>query len=697
MQYKAGKIGMHILAVLVARCQLLGMYPFVVPFFMAAYLQEKSSVSLFVALMFGILTKADGVAALRYGLVLVMLLLMLGKTDRKKIFSNNWQMALASGTCLWAVSMPYQYLVTKRDISLIYTFLEGVIVVCFVLVFEQGIVAARVGLQRMFNSNKRFVGVFALLLVALFGCPLVEQPVNLLFICCGILLLYCTCRFESSIGLAVGSVTGLVLAVQLNSVSYLAVMIILAGIVVVLRELGKVGISMSFLAGILLLGFLYARQLLSAEILCSTLIILLLFGLTPVKWLKQTVQVQDSMTRRSQDILVQEATRSRIQNFGQAFLMMEKMLSAHETKQTESIPNGLSNMYISGDGISLLNAMESQSNRLQEMRKNFIHQLGQIGQIITTFQGELVIQSAKVDCFEGRMAECLGRMGIVVTKTVPLKDKDGRLEVYLSCYTRKNVVSGKMLAEKVSRVSGKQMVCVNRSEDVVSRQESCFSFIEEGKYMLTTGIVQKNRKGEELCGDNFSVSKLDSQKAILMLSDGMGSGECAYGKSEELLSLLEQLLLAGFCKELAIELVNSFISFLSDGNTSSTLDFAIIDFYSGEAGFIKLGASTTFIKRGRKVECICSTSLPVGILEEVEFDTCERKLYHGDMVIMVSDGVMDSILFENKEEYLADRIASMETKNAQVLAEQLMKDVERMQRGNMRDDSTILVAGVWER
>ena len=58
---------------------------------------------------------------------------------------------------------------------------------------------------------------------------------------------------------------------------------------------------------------------------------------------------------------------------------------------------------------------------------------------------------------------------------------------------------------------------------------------------------------------------------------------------------------------------------------------------------------------------------------------------------------MDSILFENKEEYLADRIASMETKNAQVLAEQLMKDVERMQRGNMRDDSTILVAGVWER
>ena len=209
--------------------------------------------------------------------------------------------------------------------------------------------------------------------------------------------------------------------------------------------------------------------------------------------------------------------------------------------------------------------------------------------------------------------------------------------------------------------------------------------------------MRRERKGEELCGDNFSVTKLDTQKAVLMLSDGMGSGEAAFIKSEQIVDLLEQLLTAGFCRELAIELLNSFISFMTDGKLSTTLDLTMIDFYTGTADFIKLGASTTFIKRGHRVECIRSTSLPVGVLEQVEFDTCKRLLYHGDIVVMVSDGVLDGIMFENKEEYLADLIAGMETSNVQTMAEQIMEDVEAMQRGGLKDDSTVLAVGIWER
>ncbi len=123
----------------------------------------------------------------------------------------------------------------------------------------------------------------------------------------------------------------------------------------------------------------------------------------------------------------------------------------------------------------------------------------------------------------------------------------------------------------------------------------------------------------------------------------------------------------------------------------------MIDLYSGMADFIKLGASTTFIKRKDRVECIRSTSLPVGVLEQVEFDTCARRLYHGDIIIMISDGVLDGIIFENKETYLADLIASVKTNNVQLMAECIMKEIETMQRGSLRDDSTILVTGIWER
>ncbi len=698
MQYKIERMGIHILAFLVARCQMFGMYPFVVPFFMAAYLQDRSSVSLFAAVMLGIFSRFGATALLKYAMILLFLLGLLQNTDRKKIFENNYQIAAASGCILWAVSMPYQYLITGEDSSLLYSLLEGVIASCFVLVFEQGFASFRAGTSRMFASNERFVGVFALMVAALFGCPEVQTPIQLLFVLCGYLLLYNTCRFDSSVGIATGSITGLVLAFRMGNVSYLAVMIMLASIIVILRELGKAGLMLSFLAGILLLGILYEESLLRTEMLVSVLVILTLFLLTPKKWLRRTSQIKEESTRFSQDILIQEATKDRIHNFGQAFLAMEKMLALHEKERQEMIPNGLSNMYLSGDGISLLNAVESQSSRLSEMRKNFIRQLGQIGEVIVNFQAELLEQSVKVELFEGRITERLGRMGVTVTKAVPVKDKEERVQVYVSCYLGSDrVVTGKMLAKGIGPVLGKNMVCINRGEDVVGKEEGTFYFMEESRYMLTTGIVQRNRKGEELCGDNFSVTRLDNGKAVLMLCDGMGSGENAYIKSEQIVDLLEQLLTAGFCRELAIELLNSFISFLADGSMSSTLDLTMIDFYTGTTDFIKLGASTTFIKRKGQVECIRSTSLPVGVLEQIEFDTCARKLYHGDIIIMVSDGVLDGIIFENKETYLADLIASIETNNAQLIAEIIMEDIETMQRGGMRDDSTILVAGVWQR
>ena len=56
-----------------------------------------------------------------------------------------------------------------------------------------------------------------------------------------------------------------------------------------------------------------------------------------------------------------------------------------------------------------------------------------------------------------------------------------------------------------------------------------------------------------------------------------------------------------------------------------------------------LGAACTYIKRGNWVECIKSTSLPMGVLEEVDMETITKKLYDGDFVIMVSDGIVDAL------------------------------------------------------
>lgn len=695
MWYQIERMGIHMAAFFVAGCRLFSMYPFVVPFFMAAYLQGQSSISMFAVLMLGLLFRAGYVQVIRYASVLLFLLVMLRGTDREEVFENNIQIAFAAGMVLLAVSMPFQYVVTGEDKSVVFALLEGIITGCMVLVFEQGMAAFRAGTGRMFATNERFIGVFAIIAVSMAGCPVWKTPFLLPFAVGSYVLLYFAGRFDSSVGLAAGSVTGLILSFQTGEVSYLAVMIVLACMIVFLKGIGKPGLLLGYVAGVVLLGILYEKSLAEPNALIAALFAAAAFLLTPLPG-RRTADRRQAVD--SPEVLVQKVVGSRIKDFGQAFLAMEKMLAVHEDERGQTNLGGLSNIYLSGDGISLLNVVESESSRLSEMRKNFIRQLGQIGAVITSFQEEIDDQAVNMDYFESRVVERAAKMGMYVTKAMPVKGENHRIQVYVSGYAEENcTVTGGQLAEMLGRIIGRSFVCVGRSGDVVPRQASLFHFVEEGRYMLTTGIKRRERQGEQLCGDNFSITKLDTQKAVLMLSDGMGSGEAAYVKSEQIVDLLEQLLTAGFCRELAIELLNSFISFLSDGRVSSTLDLAMIDFYTGTADFIKLGASTTFIKRGKKVECIRSTSLPVGVLEQVEFDTCKRLLYHGDILVMVSDGVLDGILFENKEEYLADLLADMDTNNAQVMAERIMAEVESMQRGGLKDDSTVLVAGVWER
>ena len=696
MGYHMKKLGIHVLAFFVARCQVLGMYPFVVPFFVASYIDKQSSLSLYLVMMLGILSRRAYMPCLKYFLVIGSLLLILRFTDRKKLFSTNYMIALAAGVLLWSVGMPVEYLLTHDTYSILYSLLEGIIAACGTFVLEQGLVAFCVGTGRRFATNERFIGFFCLISMFLYGLPTIYEPVHILFIVSSYLLMCYAYRFESSIGMSMGGIVGLTMAFQTGEVLWLAVMLLLSGLIIILRELGKIGVMSGFFSGYLLLGFLYQHMLLEKNILISAILVVFAFFFTPEKFLCKVIRDREVNTLSSQDVLAQEVTRRRLENFGHAFVEMEKMLLLHENEIT--IPDDLSNVYLSGDGISLLNAVESQSNRLTEIRRSFVRQLGQIGETIAGFSGELSETTLLHEQFESRITESLYRYGVTVSKAMLVKDKNGRLEAYVHCcLERKGLVTGETIAGLVSRILEKDMICVRGCEETLRTRESTFVFLEKGKYMLTTGIVRKNRLGETACGDNFSVSKINEQTAVLMLSDGMGSGEPANIKSEQVVELLEQLLSAGFRRELAIWLLNSFISFLSNGNVSSTLDLTMVDLCDGMTDFVKLGASSTFIKRKNRVECIHSTSLPVGVLEQVEFDTCGRKLYHGDVIIMISDGILDGIIFENKETYLMELIASLDTNNAQVMAQEIIDDITRMNRGQLKDDSTVLVAVLWER
>ncbi len=183
----------------------------------------------------------------------------------------------------------------------------------------------------------------------------------------------------------------------------------------------------------------------------------------------------------------------------------------------------------------------------------------------------------------------------------------------------------------------------------------------------------------------------------MMLSDGMGSGSEAFEESETVIELLEQFLEAGFREEPAIKLINSVLVLRTENSMSSTVDLCVVNLCAGTCEFVKVGAATTFIKRDHFVESISSNSMPAGILNQVDYDSKSKKLYDGDYVIMVSDGVIDCVEDEDKEGYFIDFIKNIPFKSPQEIANAILSAALEKHGYVPADDMTVLVTGIWKK
>ncbi len=141
-------------------------------------------------------------------------------------------------------------------------------------------------------------------------------------------------------------------------------------------------------------------------------------------------------------------------------------------------------------------------------------------------------------------------------------------------------------------------------------------------------------------------------------------------------------------------ILNSALIVRSDAQIFSTIDIASLDLYTGVCEFLKVGASTTFIRRENWVETISSTSLPAGVFHKLDPDCTGRKLYNGDMVIMVTDGVLDALPAAHQESLMKDIIMEHDTGNPSELASYILGRVRQYREKEPSDDMTVLVMGL---
>ena len=150
---------------------------------------------------------------------------------------------------------------------------------------------------------------------------------------------------------------------------------------------------------------------------------------------------------------------------------------------------------------------------------------------------------------------------------------------------------------------------------------------------------------------------------------------------------------AGFDHTFAAHTVNTALLLRSTEEMFATVDLAIVDLFSGDVELLKVGSSPTFIKRDQKVEVVRSESLPVGILNEIDIDANTRALDPGDALIMMTDGILDSIPDRSdKEEWIARMLRREETQEPAELVKLLIDRAKQAAGGEIRDDMTLMVA-----
>lgn len=339
--------------------------------------------------------------------------------------------------------------------------------------------------------------------------------------------------------------------------------------------------------------------------------------------------------------------------------------------------------------------------QLIESKLVFAKHLHEISDAVNNVAETVMYVSLPTEHKRKALFRYLKKQGIQVKEIVFIELGGARRQIRIVARALGKMQIGKSgtaeeLAHLLSVFYDKRLVPCADSALMMSRSFAAFLFEDEPPFTLMSAMSRAVKENERISGDNYSVEEYSQGELVLMIADGMGSGEQASKDSESVIEFLEKFLDAGFGAEKAFTMVNAAIASQNQCVNMTTLDLCRINLHTAEAEFIKAGAVSSFLKRGYLIQEIACDSLPLGSFTELSPMTQSIQLMDGDMLIMMSDGVLDCFESENGYNRMKDVLARYNTANPKELSDYLLQYAINCQGGRIKDDMTILIAGLWE-
>lgn len=325
--------------------------------------------------------------------------------------------------------------------------------------------------------------------------------------------------------------------------------------------------------------------------------------------------------------------------------------------------------------------------RVEQNNNNMRKQLNHVSEAIQNLADDIekgIKIEEKYSKEKLEILEILKQKGIQIEDISIKKEQRFIIEIYLNNVIETSKINA---IEKILTQILKEKIVLNSDLSVGNK----LNFLSDDKYVMAFGKAETVKNNSTVSGDSMLNIRLKDGKYLVAISDGMGSGKNAKESSNQCIRMLENLLQSGFEKEISLQLINSAL-INTNKEIFSTIDIAIIDLYVGTIELIKSGACPTYVKNKNKVKIIKSTSLPAGIMEDTDIQTFDKDICSGDIIIMCTDGILDSnVEYKNKELWLKYMLEDIETNNTQKIADLILNESIDNNYGIPKDDMSIMV------
>ncbi len=282
--------------------------------------------------------------------------------------------------------------------------------------------------------------------------------------------------------------------------------------------------------------------------------------------------------------------------------------------------------------------------RIEESRQIIGEQLDGVASIISGVADDLDVDIRFLQGVENEVKRRLDDNGIRAKEIVVQRLPDGKNEVHIivrACGGMR--VCKKTIERCVSEACGRKME-KRECTCLPSNKKNCVLVYEESKLMdVHIGVAQRPAKKGAACGDSYVCQTVRDGRYLICMSDGMGSGSRAAGESEATVSLIENFYKAGFNEQTIFKMINKLLLLRSAEEMFSTVDVCFLDLINGCGRFVKVGSIPSFIKREKGMECIKSTTLPIGILDDVQPAGFDKSFFGEEYIIMFTDGIWERL------------------------------------------------------